>query len=37
MLRNYIKKIKIGNIEVENRKGVIEPFPLTTISIGVAS
>ena len=24
-----------GYIEVENRKGIIEPFPLTTISIGV--
>ena len=24
-----------GYLEVENRKGVIEPFPLTTISIGV--
>ena len=26
---------KKGYIEVENRKGIIEPFPLTSISIGV--
>lgn len=34
---NYFSKedIERGYIEVENRKGVIEPFPLTTISIGV--
>ena len=28
-------KITNGYIEVENRKGVIEQFPLTSISIGV--
>ena len=27
--------IERGYLEVENRKGIIEPFPLTTISIGV--
>ncbi len=27
--------IERGYLEVENRKGLIEPFPLTTISIGV--
>lgn len=27
--------VERGYLEVENRKGVIEPFPLTTISIGV--
>ena len=34
---NYFSKedIERGYIEVENRKGVVEPFPLTTISIGV--
>ena len=27
--------IERGYLEVENRKGIVEPFPLTTISIGV--
>ena len=27
--------VERGYLEVENRKGIIEPFPLTTISIGV--
>ena len=27
--------VKKGYIEVENRKGIIEQFPLTSISIGV--
>ncbi len=27
--------VERGYIEVENRKGIIEPFPLTTISVGV--
>ena len=34
---NYFNKEDIdrGYLEVENRKGVVEPFPLTTISIGI--
>ena len=27
--------VERGYLEVENRKGIVEPFPLTTISIGV--
>ena len=31
----YEEHIKLGYMEVENRKGTIEQFPLTSISIGV--
>ena len=36
-IEKYFTKedIERGYLEVENRKGLIEPFPLTTISIGV--
>ena len=36
ILKYFTKEdIDRGYLEVENRKGLIEPFPLTTISIGV--
>ena len=36
ILKYFTKEdIDRGYLEVENRKGIIEPFPLTTISIGV--
>ena len=41
MFDNNVKKfftekdIEKGYIEVENRKGIIEQFPLTSLSIGV--
>ena len=36
ILKYFSKEdVERGYIEVENRKGIIEPFPLTTLSIGV--